>query len=233
MSTSTRDRILAAAEASFVAHGFDGSTVRAIAAAADVNLNAINYHFGDKERLYAEVVAGAHQRMLGTERPPIPPATSDDQTGKSGDPRVCLRELIAWQARRILSAGCDTRGGAFHIMMTREMSAPTGALDELINVSIRPVYDAFATLIRAMFARNADCSPDDFSDEVIRRSIFSIIGQVLVYKHAWPAVSRLQPSLTMDAEEVARLSEHITRFSLAGLDAVCTDWQKQHAGAAS
>jgi AcrR family transcriptional regulator len=51
----TRLRILDAAESLFTEHGFDATTMRQITGAAEVNLAAVNYHFGSKEALIREV----------------------------------------------------------------------------------------------------------------------------------------------------------------------------------
>jgi AcrR family transcriptional regulator len=61
-SLSTRERILDAAEHLFAQHGFAGTSMRQLTAAAGVNLAAVNYHFGSKDKLIAEVF----QRRLDT-----------------------------------------------------------------------------------------------------------------------------------------------------------------------
>jgi len=48
----TRKRALAAAEALFVAHGYDGTSLRAIAGAAKVNLGSLVYYFETKDGLF-------------------------------------------------------------------------------------------------------------------------------------------------------------------------------------
>src|SRR6187455_1391815 len=53
---ATKDRILDAAEALFMEHGFEATSLRAITAAATVNLAAVNYHFGSKEELFQAVL---------------------------------------------------------------------------------------------------------------------------------------------------------------------------------
>jgi len=53
---ATKDRILDAAEALFMEHGFEATSLRAITAAAGVNLAAVNYHFGSKEELFQAVL---------------------------------------------------------------------------------------------------------------------------------------------------------------------------------
>ena len=52
---STQERIIEAAEELFVERGFAGTSLRAITAAARVNLGAVHYHFGSKEGLFEAV----------------------------------------------------------------------------------------------------------------------------------------------------------------------------------
>jgi TetR/AcrR family transcriptional regulator len=56
-SPTTADDLIRAARALFASHGYDGTSVREITAAAGANLGAITYHFGSKEALYNRVVA--------------------------------------------------------------------------------------------------------------------------------------------------------------------------------
>jgi len=51
----TRERILDVAERLFMAHGYEGTSLRMISSEAEVNLAAANYHFGSKEALLREV----------------------------------------------------------------------------------------------------------------------------------------------------------------------------------
>lgn len=55
--SGTRDAILDAARDLFAAAGYDGTSVRAIAGAADVDPALIRHFFGDKDTLFATVVA--------------------------------------------------------------------------------------------------------------------------------------------------------------------------------
>jgi AcrR family transcriptional regulator len=54
-SDQTRTAILAAAERLYAERGFSDVTLRDIVAAANVNLAAVNYHFGSKDELIAEL----------------------------------------------------------------------------------------------------------------------------------------------------------------------------------
>ena len=53
---ATKAKILDAAEALFMEHGFEATSLRSITAAAGVNLAAVNYHFGSKEELFQAVL---------------------------------------------------------------------------------------------------------------------------------------------------------------------------------
>lgn len=55
--SGTRDAIRDAALRLFAEHGYDGASVRAIAAAADVDPALVRHFYGDKENLFATVVA--------------------------------------------------------------------------------------------------------------------------------------------------------------------------------
>ncbi len=48
-------RLIEAAEKLFSEKGFDGTSVRDLTSEADCNVAAINYYFGGKEKLYAEI----------------------------------------------------------------------------------------------------------------------------------------------------------------------------------
>lgn len=59
----TRERILDHAERLFAEQGYDRASLRSITEAADVNLAAVNYHFGSKEALVHAVIARRFQPL--------------------------------------------------------------------------------------------------------------------------------------------------------------------------
>lgn len=54
---STKDKILDAAEVFFADKGFNGTSLREITSQAEVNLAAVNYHFGSKKELIKAVMS--------------------------------------------------------------------------------------------------------------------------------------------------------------------------------
>lgn len=55
-SLITKNRIMEVARILFADQGFDGTSVREIAKAAEVNVASVNYHFMSKENLYTEIL---------------------------------------------------------------------------------------------------------------------------------------------------------------------------------
>jgi AcrR family transcriptional regulator len=102
-TTSTRDRILAAAVAEFSARGFAGARVDRIAAAANANKERIYAYFGDKDGLFREVMsvaaADAFSWLPETGRD-LPRAGGDLFDAAFANPE--LLRLTAW--RRLESA---------------------------------------------------------------------------------------------------------------------------------
>ncbi|MFB4313680.1 TetR/AcrR family transcriptional regulator [Actinomadura sp. 21ATH] len=69
---ATEGRLLEAARELFGEHGFDGVTVREIAAAADANVALVHRYFGSKAALFGAVLEGEYvlkRVILGTDDP--------------------------------------------------------------------------------------------------------------------------------------------------------------------
>ncbi|MFX4272593.1 TetR family transcriptional regulator [Propionibacteriaceae bacterium Y1685] len=89
---STRTDILAAAEREFAEQGYEGATVRRIAAAAGVDPAMINHHFGSKDELLMAVM-----ELPLDPRPMVEQALSDRSVGPG---KSLLRTaLAAWETR--------------------------------------------------------------------------------------------------------------------------------------
>ena len=98
-SDQTRSAILAAAERLYADRGFGDVTLRDIVAAANVNLAAVNYHFGSKDELIAELFV---TRSLATNRERLRELKAAEDAGGGGElaPTACLRPgaTLLWPA---------------------------------------------------------------------------------------------------------------------------------------
>ena len=199
-STETRQRLLEAAGEVFAQKGFRNTTIREICRRAQANLAAVNYHFGDKERLYAAVMVYAHIRAR--ERYPLFPGESEDIPAAQR-----LRTFISNLMYSLLDEGMP----AWHAkLMAQEMIEPTAALDTLVENMIRPMSEKLGAVIRELLGAEA-------TDDQVRLCQISIIGQCVHHRNAQPVIQRLFPQQKYGPEDIQALVDHITRFSLSAL----------------
>ena len=198
----TRQRLVDAAADVFVEHGFRGATVRDICARADANVAAVNYHFGDKETLYRAVLDQLFASAL--ERHPIELGPAPELT-----PEQRLHAFVRGLLGRLLSEDVASRIGK---IMAREMMEPSAALDHIVANVTRPMFGALSGIVRDLLGPAA-------TDELVARGAFSVVGQCLFYRHCDAAVRRLAPGLEGTPQSIDAITEHVARFSLAGLRA--------------
>lgn len=196
---TTRERIAVAAGEIFAERGFDGTTVRDICQRAGANIAAVNYYFGDKQRLYVEAVVQAHRWRM--EQAPLP----DWPVGTSAETK--LADFITTFIRRVRSGP----EGTWHSkLMMREMANPTAACAELVQSSIRPQFEILLEILRELL-------PADVSQEQLRLTAFSIVGQCLFYHFADPVIRNLLSASDYSDLDINRLARHIADFSLASI----------------
>jgi AcrR family transcriptional regulator len=91
-SDQTRSAILAAAERLYADRGFGDVTLRDIVAAANVNLAAVNYHFGSKDELIAELFV---TRSIALNRERLTDLrAAEEQNGGRAPIDMILRALV-------------------------------------------------------------------------------------------------------------------------------------------
>ncbi len=197
---TTRERIAEAAGEIFAERGFDGTTVRDICQRAGANIAAVNYYFGDKQRLYIEAVVRAHCWRMEQARLP--------EWSEGTPAETKLLDFITTFFRRVLTGPEDT----WHTrLMMREMAHPTAACAELIQSSIRPQFEILLSILR-------DLLPADVSDDQLRLTAFSIVGQCLFYHFADPVVRNLLSDEQYSELSVSTLAQHVFDFSLNSIN---------------
>jgi len=197
LSEDTRKSLLYTAGEVFAEYGFRAATVREICKRANVNVASINYHFGSKEELYAQVLE--HSFQLSAAKYPY-----DDRTGP---PEKRLEEFITNFMRGCLMCGQAAWHGK---LMAREMVDPTGVLPRIVERAIRPRKKVLTGIINEILG-------EDFTAEEVEQCVFSIIGQCVFYNHARPVINVLSPAVSYDDDWITRTAGHITDFSLAAL----------------
>jgi AcrR family transcriptional regulator len=196
---TTRERIIDAAGEIFAERGFDSTTIRDICQSAGANVAAVNYYFGDKQRLYVEAVVRAHRWRM--ERAQLPEWSSDSS------PEDKLIDFITTFIRRVRTGPDDT----WHTrLIMREIANPSDACAELVQSSIRPQFEVLLGILRELL-------PGGANEEELHLTAFSIVGQCLFYHFADPVVRNLLGAEEYGQLDVEKLANHIATFSLAAL----------------
>lgn len=201
--SQTRSRLIEAAGEVFSERGFRHATVREICARAGANIAAINYHFGDKERLYLEVLRYANHCAAAMRPNELGPAATDPV-----DARERLRRFIRTYVAAMTSS--DKPAWQRRLVM-REMLDPTPALDAIVEEGIRPGSAMLSQIVTELLGPAATATR-------VARCKFSIIGQCLIYFSGRPVMERLNPELAPVHGHAEAIAEHICEFSLAALD---------------
>ena len=205
---NTRDRIMHAAGPIFADKGFEGATVREICLVADVNVASINYHFGDKQKLYHETVLYAHDCCHDSVEKPDKP---------SSDPTVRLQNLI----ERILFSMVVNENGPWQVrLLTNEIQHPTDTCRQLVRDHFRPFLVELSDTI-------ADVAAKPVPTDILSTLAMSIIGQCMIYRfapetHAMTICPESEIDSAKQSEQIdlAKLAGIVTEFSIAGIRAI-------------
>src|SRR5260221_2514212 len=122
-TAATRARLLEAAGEVFAEKGFRAATIREIIKRAKANVAAVNYHFGDKERLYTAVLRYSHQ-CAGELFP------TDSGLGSQAPARQRLHAFVRGLILRVLDKGRPAWHGK---LMRQEVAEPTQGLARLVK----------------------------------------------------------------------------------------------------
>jgi AcrR family transcriptional regulator len=215
-ATSSRAAILDAAQARFALRGFDGTTIKEIAADAGVNSALLYYYFRDKERLYQAVLDRLVQDMVNR---------AVKRLEASGSPEARLRGFLELQGELF---GAHPH---FYPLILREL------VDHAAAHAVRQIKLVAAT----MFRRLCEVIEEGQQSGVFRADLdprFAAISSVAVVLHfftARPAIGLfLGHSVKGPPPDVVRAYvRHAVEFALAALTAAAdTPVQVRRQGAA-
>lgn len=204
----TRSRLIEAAIEQFAEKGFEGTSVRDLAAAAGVNVAAVSYHFGSKDALYTETLRAClapctemrerMQKHLDAAR------RKKDRNAAENALRECIRDFL-----EILMSPATRQS---HLVM-REQSEGKPRFEPVIREFFEPV----GTILRELILMIAPRLPQ----LTVFMTISGIIGQCL---HICKARASYRVLAGVDShspeyiEMASRHIAHLTTFGLRGLE---------------
>jgi AcrR family transcriptional regulator len=199
----TQKRLLAAASEAFAEKGYREATVSEICERAKSNVAAVNYHFGDKETLYIKAWRHAFYESLKVHPP-------DGGVSADAPPEDRLRGQVKALLRRVT----DAKNKEFLIGL-RELSNPTGLLDEVARKDFRPLREKMEDLIRELLGPHA-------SDAQVRFCATGIVSQCVI-----PILMRRMDrgrqeggSDDFGLDDIESYADHVVEFSLAGIRSI-------------
>lgn len=132
MSSSTADRLRVAAEDLLIEKGQAATTLRDIRDRAEANVAAVNYYFGSKDALIAQVFGDALREVSEVQRRRL----ADVPDGAP------LEDLVrAWLAPAFAKPGMDVREARLWSLIQRGMTERAPALAEAVG-AIRDTVDS-------------------------------------------------------------------------------------------
>ena len=203
----TRLRILDAAEILFTEHGFDATTLRQITGAAEVNLAAVNYHFGSKDALIREVfrrrlISLNQQRLQELDR------LEAEAAGAALKPSKILEAFFGVALRM----AADTEGGGrtFMRLLARTYSKPSEFVRGFLAEEYSAVLARFkAALIKAL--------PDVPGEEILWR--FHFMLGAMSYAISGTDALHVVAEDALDDSDAEALYARLMSFMIGGLRA--------------
>lgn len=189
------------AEQLFAVHGYDGTTLRQITQLAKVNLAAVNYHHGDKETLYLEIIRRRIQPINKFRLIRLAEAEAE-----AGDRPVPLNRLFHIMAEPLfgLFADADMQGRHTARLLGRSLVEPLPFLEKFLTEEFQPVMARFGQALRRHVPM---LPPEDF----LWRLSF-VAGAML---HALASLHRMKfltRGICRDNDHAAALS-HFVQFA--------------------
>jgi len=191
-----RQRLLLAALALFADQGFAKTSTRAIAAAADMNIGAISYYFGDKAGLYA----ACFTEPLG--------GTAEETTALWSAPGLSLGEALAvFMGAYLAPLKLGEPVRQCMRLHLREMLEPSSQWATEVERDIKAPHQAMVRLL----ARHLDARVDDD----IHRLAFTITGLAMQPYVTRDFIDAIRPGLLRTTRAVDQWAERLTALALA------------------
>ena len=197
---STKERILGSAEELFAQFGFGGTSLRQVTSHADVNIAAVNYHFGSKENLINEVF---RRRMDEMSRQRL----AQLEQARSAQPGE-LEPVLAAFIEPALALARDRQGGvAFIRIIARAYAEKNDGLRRFLSEQYGHVPREFARAI-------AECVPHLDKEQLYWRLDF--LSCALTYAMSDFGLIK-RPSGVSEIAHRKRAAEELIRFTAAGI----------------
>jgi AcrR family transcriptional regulator len=207
---TSKHRLLQSALRVFAEQGYVQASVRDICAQSEMNVAAVNYHFGDKAGLYREVFRSQLQQLV------------DSQAFlEREDALLALRRFYSRMLER--SEAAEQSRSLFFRLAMREQLEPSGVLDESLQESLRQSHQGLLHFV----AQQTGLSVSDPTAQ--RLALFVAFMGSPLQKHP-ELLGILAPAVSRDAEGLRATVEHLARCALSLLGTAGTASSREGEG---
>lgn len=134
----TRQKILDASEILFARHGYRGTSLRSITGAADVNVAAVNYHFGSKKALLESMIKRRIQPLNDQRRKRLEDVRSAaHKRGRKSDTRDVL---LAFIEPTLLFRESAPGAKEFITFIARSFADPDDTVQEVFHRAMQSMF---------------------------------------------------------------------------------------------
>jgi len=200
-----RRKLLEAATAFFAERGFKATSIRMICKLAKVNVEAVYYHFGNKEALYHEALR--HALSSVNEKYPLTYGLTVNSTHED--------RLYAF-VRSFLLRIFDEGNLVFSTLIMRQLVETDSPYDGIVEEGIRSLFDQLVEIVQVLVGENAD---RDFVLACSRTTI----SQCLFYLCSRSVISRMTPDLKFVPNDIEKISKQIASFTQHALAGMAKD----------
>lgn len=205
----SKECLLNAAEKLFSAEGYAAVSTRDIAEAANVNLGAIQYHFGSKANLFVATL----RRMLEGG----PCAKAGLEVVCPGKCRISAARHIAKFIRGYLCYLLHSVGPQPYRIMYREILSESSQDSDMREALVETVSRDFLQPLEQSLTTAIRHVDPCLSVAAAQMSAQSIVGQCSHYAAQRPFLEKLRETDLGNEKQFDELARHITQFSLRGL----------------
>lgn len=196
----SRERLIRSAVKLFADYGYAKTSIRQIALAAEVNVSAIAYYFGDKAGLYRAVFV----ETLNSPRDEIALLNATDLTLEQA-----LNGLFDGFVEPFKHGELVKLHTKLHM---REMLEPVGVWEAEIDNTIKPhLFALNGLLCRHLHLKEVDDDIRRLSISVIAIGVYMFVGQ--------DVINKISPQLTNTPEALDIMKARLTMFAMSMVSA--------------
>ena len=204
----SRQALLATAERLFIERGYRAVSTRDIAEAAQVNLGAIQYHFGSKAGLFNETV---RQMMQAGGCPQLSTTLTAPRSREEAATTLCrfIRSFMEYQLRPDGPQACKLMFREVLGDSSEEPEMFESLLDIVVGEFVKPMHAALSAVVEQI-ATDADAA-------TITCICRSVVAQCVFYVTHRPVIERIEGEDISTSPRFDKTVEQLCRFSLRGM----------------